>query len=826
MQKLVFTNGGGQTIDLTSGNFGITNWEGLSNTGLNIQTQQVPFQDGGVFLDALMEQREISVTVAIQDNNDLSARYERKRQLISALNPKLGEGVLVYTNDYLSRQIKAVPQLPIFENKNSNDAGTLKANVTFSCPSPYWEDLEDTVVNFGFNEQPIIENEGDVPTQIEMEWTTNGVTDGTVYNKTTGQKLTYNGTLGNNLRVNTNIGKKSVSSENFTFTYMELGDRFTMCYAKTIEAILAVSSTGIAMLSKDGENWQTGTLGSSTYDDVTYSDKLGMFVAVGSQGKIRTSYDGLEWTTRTSGTTDNLYGVMYSEKKELFVITGNNGTILTSSDGINWTSQTSGVSVALYSVAYSDNMNIFVISGYSGTILTSTNGTDWTERTSGVTTKLYRVCYSFKLGLFLITSDSSTNTLLSTDGINWQEGTISNSVYEVAFCGVLGLFIAVGRNGTINTSPDGMNWTTTQLQETVALYGAIYSDSLKKIFVSGESGVIAESINSTEWIVIKKGFTETIYDVCYAKDLGLYVAVGGSNRAYVMTSTDFINWTERFTDGSTSQYPLKTICYSQEKHLFVTTSQYGKMYSSTDGINWVSVTTGLGTIEMDCVIYAKTPELFVVVGDGIWTSPDGSTWTAQATTTHISADIYSVCYAENKGMFVAVAQNNTYSLYSYNGVDWFETGFKTNNRKAYVCYSEKLGIFVCCTYSEGIWTSYDGLIWAKRQGGSNNAKIMYSEIKRMFINNNHISSDGLNWTRIEQGASNIVYSEEDNCFYAISGTTSLKSIYIPIGNCIDKISSDSDMGMNLAVGQNKFLATSTEGEISVQIKYRQKYIGV
>ena len=63
MQKLVFTNGGGQTIDLTSvlngGNFGITNWEGLSGVGLNIQVQQVPFQDGGVFLGALMEQREI-----------------------------------------------------------------------------------------------------------------------------------------------------------------------------------------------------------------------------------------------------------------------------------------------------------------------------------------------------------------------------------------------------------------------------------------------------------------------------------------------------------------------------------------------------------------------------------------------------------------------------------------------------------------------------------------------------------------------------------------------------------------------------------------------
>ena len=134
MQKLVFINGNGIQIDLTAGNFGITNWAGLSNTGLNIQTQQVPFEDGGVFLDALMEQREIEVTVAIYDGNNLELRYQKKRELISALNPKLGEGTLIYTNDYLSRQIKAVPQIPLFENKNSNDAGTLKASVAFSCP--------------------------------------------------------------------------------------------------------------------------------------------------------------------------------------------------------------------------------------------------------------------------------------------------------------------------------------------------------------------------------------------------------------------------------------------------------------------------------------------------------------------------------------------------------------------------------------------------------------------------------------------------------------------------------------------------------------------
>ena len=78
MQKLIWTNSDGDSIDLTSGNYGITNWEGFSNTPLNIQSQQVPFQDGGVFIDALLEERELSVTLAMQDNGNLEDRYRMR----------------------------------------------------------------------------------------------------------------------------------------------------------------------------------------------------------------------------------------------------------------------------------------------------------------------------------------------------------------------------------------------------------------------------------------------------------------------------------------------------------------------------------------------------------------------------------------------------------------------------------------------------------------------------------------------------------------------------------------------------------------------------
>ena len=126
MQKLVWQNANGDSIDLTSGNYGITQWEGFSNTSLNIQSQQVPFQDGAVFLDALLNQRELSVTLKMQDNGNLKERYRMRRELIHILNPKLGEGYLIYTNDFISKRIKCVAQVPLFETHNSDTRGTPK----------------------------------------------------------------------------------------------------------------------------------------------------------------------------------------------------------------------------------------------------------------------------------------------------------------------------------------------------------------------------------------------------------------------------------------------------------------------------------------------------------------------------------------------------------------------------------------------------------------------------------------------------------------------------------------------------------------------------
>lgn len=213
MQKLIFKNGNGVTVDLTDGDFGITEWNGLSENNLNIQTQQVPFQDGSVFIDALLEDRELSFTLAINDDGDLEKRYRLKRELISLFNPKLGEGIITYSNDFISKQIQAVPQLPIFPTKNINDSGTLKASLTFHCCSPYWEDIEETEVELLSNDMIEVENEGDVNADVEIVIETSSdapLVNPRILNRRFEPILSYNGTINNgSLIISTKFGNKT-----------------------------------------------------------------------------------------------------------------------------------------------------------------------------------------------------------------------------------------------------------------------------------------------------------------------------------------------------------------------------------------------------------------------------------------------------------------------------------------------------------------------------------------------------------------------------------------------------------------------------------------
>ena len=829
MQKLVFINGGGQTIDLTSGNFGITNWEGLSGVGLNIQTQQVPFQDGGVFLDALMEQREISVTVAIQDNNDLSARYERKRQLISALNPKLGEGVLVYTNDYLSRQIKAVPQLPIFENKNSNDAGTLKANVTFSCPSPYWEDLEDTVVDLGLSEIKTINNEGDVPTQVEISLLGESVNPNIV-NNTTGQNIQYIGTMNGKININTNFGKKGAikitEGTDIVISRAEL-DFIKCIYVSRYGKYFAIFENGCFGSSQDGIQWQIKKVANGLHIyDFCYSLEKNIFVLVGEE--IITSSDAENW--KYIDTTNTLYGVTYNADTGDFVATGQTVSYK-STDGENW-ERAFVLATILDKITTNGQIYVVVVSG-TGYVKTSTNGTSYSTNYATGITSITQIFYSEKNNLFVVIGTGG-EIATSTNGTSWTTRTSGttqnlNNISEDKS----GNIFVVGENGTVLKSTNGTSWSSVDSGVSATLNTFVTNGSIDEYIIGGNGFIILKSYDLENWEDYELEATD--FKSCtYCKNIGKYVVVGTGG--IIMSSRDGMLWNKETSPVNTD---LLSVCYSEQKKIIVAVGANGRIITSTNAENWTIRNTNIAS-QLNEVLYDPTREKFFVAGNDnkVLTSQDAENWTTQTVGTG-TKDFISIATSNNMILLLT----ELFIFKSTDGNTFTQTiniwGIGIGTGKA-VIYHKVLGVFailvVASNYSGAVITkdgeNYTSTLIANSILGNN---MFYSEeLNQAFVVANYgnilKSSDLYNWSSIRNtviknlyGASfsnikDLIFCGEDNSIIDITGEKE--------ENVIQNISLTSDFGFRLNQGENKLTLLENSGVLSAQIKYRQKYIGV
>jgi photosystem II stability/assembly factor-like uncharacterized protein len=155
---------------------------------------------------------------------------------------------------------------------------------------------------------------------------------------------------------------------------------------------------------------------------------------VGAGGTIllgTVSADGvtLTWTQETSGITDDLYAV--SNNGSEFVATGANGKIITSSDGgVTWAVATSFTSEPIYGITYGNGTYVAV--GAAGTLITSPDGLAWATPARSTASDLKGVAYGLPLAAYGYVSQNAT----------------------------VGTFAAVGANGTLVTSSDGVTWTT------------------------------------------------------------------------------------------------------------------------------------------------------------------------------------------------------------------------------------------------------------------------------------------------------------------------------------------------------------------------------
>ena len=796
MQKLVFRNANGIELDLTSDPFGITEWEGFSADELNIQSQQVPFQDGGVYLDALLGERELAVTVAMNDQNNLETRYRLRREMISKLNPKLGEGVLIYTNDFLSKQIHVIPQLPVFENHNSNDSGTPKASCVFTACNPYWEDLEETTVELPTSTP--IENNGDVPCQIKAVLNA-GASNPVLFNKANNKEIGLSGVFDFDVEVNTNSGEKSIKTVELGMKWISGGNFFSCCFGqgklifvgtvsvcidlfsgkrytlnitgKDINKIKYINNTFFALSftyiyrSIDGINW-TRSVGAELRDirDIVYAKN--QYVIVTSGGFIRTSPDGIIWTTQTSG--NNFNGIAFAN--DMFVVVGTMGTVLTSPDGVNWTSRTSGTNYELREITFANNM--FVAVGELGTIITSVDGISWTTQTP-------------------------PSSILNYYGVGEAKGEI----------------FALGNGGRFATSVDGTNWTLNTIGESINLRDIMLV--YNKYYICGEKGSIFTSEDKSTWTQIQTVYQDDFLDTVYAE--GVFIACGSTG---LYTSEDGENWVKRITGTR-----ITSVTYGNGKYIAV--SNGGKVYSSTDGVNWNYITLS-NTQNYNRIRYVNN--IFIIAGNygTIITSADGETWTERTSgTTQMLSGV-----AYGNGIYVVAGREC--SVVSEDLANWVSYTHPSPFISNALAFGN--GVFISAG-GAGIytrWVSIDGQIWVSQDSsGQEICDVEYLNNTFIFVCSNNtqyveMSKDGMNWNKINAqtafGLRGISYGKGKYVFVGNNGL--IYNTYIAgFQNNISFLTPESDMTFNLEQGENEIVYL-TDGNTQATLSYRQKYIGV
>ena len=819
MQKLIWQNSNGDEINLTSGNFGITSWEGFSNVELNIQSQQVPFQDGGVFLDALMEPRELNVTLAIYDGNNLKTRYELRRKLIHILNPKLGEGYLIYTNDFISKRIKCVAHIPLFENHNSNDIGTPKANLSWTACEPYWEDLEETSVSIsGINN---IHYDGDVPASIKLvidEGTENPI----IINRKTGKYIKLNDNIvAGRVIINTDLGKKSVIKENYIIKWIGGGAFISGLFNDN--KFIYVGEQIVA------QNYATGKL-LKTIDGIeeVRATKVryygGFYYVSGIVNYIYKSSDLVTW--QRFRVPNSIFSFCYNNG--MFLIVGGQG-IIKSTDLINWDTVFAPILPQMIDAKIEVINNEFVcIMNYNESTAVgfykSQNGDDWefVEVQNEPEADVYK-SLTYGNGIYLFSM--SHKLYKSTDGINFEKIEDFDNFICKKCKFVNDNFVLIG-NISPNASLRLYNKNLVYYNQVTLGKGAvtdiIYGNGIYGI--CGAEGRILNSNNLIDWNDWAVPISSN-RSVAYGN--GILLACNSA----IYKSVDGYKWVNKWDN-------LNALKVIYGNGVFVLYNNIQPKWVTADGENFTTVETDVSSasgLNDMCYGGLDGEKKFVSVGDfgDSFISDDGRHWIFNAIVIPGFANVFYRTIVYGQGKFYAGASNGLIIM-SSNGIDW-EIVTQVQNMVLKLIYNEDRNSFIMAIKENNITVlkeTYNFVDWVKIAELPSDVinKIWYSKHQYIMFGTNtqnvYITSDLVNFRKLENMTTSIFHDlvrYQDR--YILAGGTIAEIIAEDKENIIAKLDSGSDMSLSLENGDNEILF-SDDNNTSAMLSYRQKYIGV
>jgi hypothetical protein len=332
-----------------------------------------------------------------------------------------------------------------------------------------------------------------------------------------------------------------------------------------------------------------------------------------------------------------------------------------------------------------------------------------------------------------------------------------------------GLYVAVGGDATIATSPDGITWTIRRMSTGQAvLNGVEFGNGLFVAVGMGTPTSIGaaliltspDGINWTPNSTVATTFNAQLMDVAFGG--GTWVATGfGGVR--MLSSPDAQTWTSRATTGLATPGRI-----AHGGGRFVASGNGGNAFTSTDGIAWTTVTvTSAANSFLDGVAYGAGK--FVLVGRdsnfnaAVYTSTDGTTWASANAIAGAGGGVGFTAVAGSASGFVAAGGNFLYS--SPDGVAWTARTSALplaprqldNNRESVSGASYAGTQFFLVGIYGSITSSSDGVTWTRRSTGpvSDLGDVLHDGTRFVASGSGGTvltSADGATWSQLTTGA--------------------------------------------------------------------------
>ena len=259
---------------------------------------------------------------------------------------------------------------------------------------------------------------------------------------------------------------------------------------------------------------------------------------------------------------------------DFYLAVGDRGNILTSTDGVRWNLE--WVPAALTNSIFlgvGGTTNLLLAVGNQGALATSTN--QWIDQVEAdangnwVTNRVNTFGIVWAAveprpttnDLQAVTATASTyvvaggqgTILTSPDGIQWSRQESGTTQFLSSLTAFPGGLVAVGENGALLVgSSDGTAWTPRDAGTARWLYRVRYLRD--QLVVVGEGGTLLRSADGDIWTAADTGTAEWLNDVVWVEDR--YYAAGAQGT--VMVSPDLANWSEVGTLTRKAIYGLST----------------------------------------------------------------------------------------------------------------------------------------------------------------------------------------------------------------------------------------------------------------------------